>query len=75
VPDAGDVYTEYPDPQREDRAWTEALKTLRSMTKEQLKELGVCFGVSISTVKAWKRGRRPQPRNREMLCVGLKKRF
>ena len=57
VPDAGDVYTEYLDPRRQERDWHRVVETLRAMTKRQLRELEKRNGISLTTLKAWRRGR------------------
>lgn len=53
VADAGDVYTEYPDPRREASGWDEAVAVLRAMTKTQLRALEERTGISMTTLKAW----------------------
>lgn len=71
LPDAGDVYTEYPDPGREGRAWEDALGKLKAMTKSQLRELEKRTSVSLTTLKAWRRGRPAHAKNRDTLIRAL----
>ncbi len=72
VPDAGDVYTEYPDPRHNQFTWNETIVKLRALTKSQLKELAEQSGISITTLKAWKRGRPPHPSNRQKLTEAIR---
>lgn len=72
VPDAGDVYTEYPDPGREHDDWRKAVSRLRTMTKNQLQELEKWSGISLTTLKAWRRGRPPHSKNRIKLSSSLR---
>jgi hypothetical protein len=67
--DAGDVYAEYPDPRHATRTWTAMVADLNTMTKSQLLDLRRRTGVSITTLKAWRRGRRPRTRNRRKLVL------
>ncbi len=69
VPSATDVYTEYPDPRRDE--WIAAVARLEAMTKSQLRELEVKTGISLTTLKAWRRGRSPHPKNRERFAHAL----
>lgn len=71
APDAGDVYTEYPDPRREGYAWDDALDKLRAMTKSELRELEKRTGISFTTLKAWRRGRPPHPKHRIQLLTAM----
>ncbi|MGA8474035.1 MAG: hypothetical protein WB681_03115 [Candidatus Cybelea sp.] len=71
VPDAGGVYTEYPDPRRERGAWDQVVAKLRAMTKSELRELEKRSGISMSTLKAWRRGRQPHPKNRKRFVLSL----
>jgi len=59
MPDAGDVYTEYPDPRRASQRWEDVRARLQAMTKSQLMDFEKDTGVSLTTLKAWRRGRRP----------------
>jgi hypothetical protein len=67
VPDASDVYTEYPDPRREREEWANVLSTLAAMSKRQRKELAVQAGLSATTIEYARRGRPPHPKNRAKL--------
>jgi hypothetical protein len=67
VPDASDVYTEYPDARREHRGWATILRTLATMSKRQRNELAAKMGLSATTVEYVRRGRLPHPRNRAKL--------
>lgn len=73
LPDVADVYTEYPDPRRERDDWKQVVAKLKAMTKSELRRLEKRSGVSMTTLKAWKRGRQPHPQNRKhalLLLVG-----
>ncbi len=72
VPDAGDVYTEYLDPRRQERDWHRVVETLRAMTKRQLRELEKRSGISLTTLKAWRRGRTAHSNNRAKLAGALR---
>jgi hypothetical protein len=67
VPDAGDVYTEYPDRRRESGDWDEVVAKLQAMTKSRLIEFEKETGISLTTLKAWRRGRIPHAKNRKKL--------
>lgn len=72
VPDAGDVYTEYPDARRDAQLWQVAREKLRAMSKSQLIEFEKETGISLATLKAWRRGRSPHTRNRRKLQLALR---
>jgi hypothetical protein len=57
--DQGDVYTQYPDPQRDEWA-TKILPKLKAMP---LRELMRRSGLPRSTLRAIRAGRRPRRRN------------
>jgi hypothetical protein len=64
VPDVSDVYTEYPDPRRDD--WTnQILPVLKAMP---LSRLMLQSGLSRATLQAIRAGRRPHPNNRLRLA-------
>jgi hypothetical protein len=65
VPDTGDVYTEYPDPRCAVRKWDEALTALKTMTKRQLCAIQESSRISLTTLKAMRRGRSPRVATRE----------
>lgn len=65
VPDAGDVYTEYPDPQREREEWvTMILPRLRAVSMRVLMERS---GLSRRALQVIRAGRRPNAKNRSKL--------
>jgi hypothetical protein len=72
VPDVSDVYTEYPDPRRARDGWEQVVARLRAMTKRQLRELEKRSGFSLTTLKAWRRGRTAHPNNRAKLAGALR---
>jgi hypothetical protein len=61
--DPGDVYTEYPDPRRDEWA-TKVLPRLKAMPLRQLMER---TGLPRSTLQAIRAGRRPHARNLDVL--------
>jgi hypothetical protein len=63
APDAGDVYTEYPDPRRDE--WTtRILPKLKSMPMQELMQ---CSGLSRRALQMIRSGRLPNPKNRAKL--------
>ncbi|MFZ1017685.1 MAG: hypothetical protein WAN39_07440, partial [Candidatus Cybelea sp.] len=65
VPDAGDVYTEYPDPRRDD--WTTTiLPELRRIT---LSELEAASNLDRRTLQRIRAGQRPHPKNAIILTA------
>jgi hypothetical protein len=64
VPDAGEVYTEYPDPRR-DKWTTTVLPELRRLT---LSELEARTGLDRRTLQRIRAGRRPHTRNAALLA-------
>jgi hypothetical protein len=67
--DAGDVYTEYPDPRREREEWLRnVVPRLKSIKLSELRKL---TGLSVATLKAARRGRPPHPTNRTLLRKAL----
>jgi hypothetical protein len=71
VTDAGDVYTEYPDPRRNAAEWDAAAARLGAMSKGQLREVSKASGISLTTLRACRRGRTPHLRNRLRLLAAL----
>jgi hypothetical protein len=63
LPDADDVYTEYLDPRRDERA-TRILPKLKAIT---LRELTEKSGLSERALQMIRAGRRPNKRNRALL--------
>ena len=68
VPDAGDVYTEYPDPRRDE--W--ATKLLPKLKVTSIRELMEKSGLSERALQMIRAGRRPSPRNRLVLARVVK---
>jgi hypothetical protein len=69
--DPGEAYTEYPDPRRDKLDWEAVVVNLKAMTKSQLRSLEKLTGISLTTLKAWRRGRMPHSKNREKFRVLL----
>jgi hypothetical protein len=67
--DPGDVYTEYPDPRRDEWA-TKILPRLKAMP---MRELMTKTGLPRSTLQAIRAGRRPHSRTRAKLLAVLEK--
>ncbi len=64
VADAGDVYTEYPDPRRDEWATT----ILPKLKVTSIRELMEKSGLSERALQMIRAGRRPSPRNRLVLA-------
>ena len=67
VPDAGDVYTEYPNPRRDAEGWDRIVAKLKSMSKCERQELAKQAGLSPTTIEYARRGRMPHTANRRKL--------
>ena len=65
APDAGDVYTEYPDARR-DKWTTQILPVLQSMNLAELQRLS---GLDRRSLQRIRSGRRPQAKNRALLSA------
>jgi hypothetical protein len=65
--DAGDVYTEYPDLWRDERA-SEILPLVRSIPLPELIERSGLLRRALQMIRS---GRRPNPENQRRLCDGL----
>ena len=63
APDAGDVYTEYPDPRRDERA----TKVLPKLKRLPMRELMERTGLSERGLQMIRAGRRPNAKNKAQL--------
>lgn len=71
VSDAGDVYTEYPNPQREREGWGRIVAKLKSMSKCERQDLAKQVGLSPTTIEHARRGRTPHAKNRVILANAI----
>jgi hypothetical protein len=71
APDAAEVYTEYPDPRREELEWNKVVEMIRFMPKRERQQLAHQAAISPTTVEYARRGRKPHPTNRAKLLAVL----